>query len=516
MAALLAPCAAAGVFVVVLALHLRRLVEGVFWNSDIASLPLIAGDVAHRAGGLARVSTANYASTFLFDLGTRWLPTHRSVWEGFSLAASELGVLLLAWAAHRAAGRAAGLVTLAIGVSASPILFFGPYLLRGPTWFSTGLLAATLALLPGATTRTRWLVVAAAGLLTGVNAASDPLLLVCGVAPLVGAAAGGWLLIRSPAAARVAAGAAAMAVVAGVVDLGTARLMRALGFRVVQTMPIGLAPLSRVPHNLLLLAHNIGAFGNEEFPRAPAGLLSVAGVVTVLLCALALAAPLRFLPAAARRRGEPGSLPLALFVLFWALAAAAVLVAFAFTTLPIGDVTSARYVVPVFLALAALVGVWASVAPWPQLGVGALATVFCIQSAAAVPGLVRYVEGYPLAAQGPAVSAFLESRGLMRGYASYWDALGITWQSGSRLEVRPVEECGGPQGRALCRFGFNVLTTWYRPRPLGRTFVLVGPQILPLEIADPPPPGLGTPAEVDHVGIFTVYVYEGDLAPRLG
>ena len=145
---MLAPLAGAAAFAVVLALHVRRLIEGLFWNSDVASIPLIAGDVAHRSGGVARVSVASYYSSFLADFATRWLPAHRALWEGFSPTASLAGVLLLAWAAYRAAGRAAGVVTLAIAVSASPIVFYGPYVLRGPTWFTAGLLAAFVVLLP--------------------------------------------------------------------------------------------------------------------------------------------------------------------------------------------------------------------------------------------------------------------------------------------------------------------------------------------------------------------------------
>jgi hypothetical protein len=38
---------------------------------------------------------------------------------------------------------------------------------------------------------------------------------------------------------------------------------------------------------------------------------------------------------------------------------------------------------------------------------------------------------------------------------------------------------------------------------------------MPQKIADPPPASLGSPLEVGHVGVFTVYVYAGDVAARL-
>ncbi|MFN2591423.1 MAG: hypothetical protein ABR532_01125, partial [Candidatus Dormibacteria bacterium] len=80
------PLAAAALYLVVLAVELRRLLAAVLWNSDIASIPLLAGEMAHRAGGVVNLSVATYWSTFLFDAATRSLPLHRGIWVGFSLA----------------------------------------------------------------------------------------------------------------------------------------------------------------------------------------------------------------------------------------------------------------------------------------------------------------------------------------------------------------------------------------------------------------------------------------------
>lgn len=497
-------------------MELRRLIAAVFWNSDIASIPILAGEMAHRAGGAASVSVANYWSTFLFDFATRSLPFHRGIWAGFSLATSILAAVVLAWAAGRAAGRAAGLLVFAIALCASPIAFHNAYELRGPTWLTAALLVACLVGI--ATVRDghrRWAAVTVVGVVAGVNLASDPLLLLNGIAPLLGAAVGAWLLLRSPASARVARAAGGLAAVAVLADLATGRIMRGLGFRIVPTLPIGLAPWSRVPANLVLLAHNILAFGNEEFPGAPS-VLSVAGAVTILLCLAALVAALRFVPPLVRQRRDDGpSLALVLYVLFWTVTAVVVCAGFAFSTLPIGDVTSARYVVPVFFAVAGLAGLWASEAGWPKIAVPALATVFCVMSTFGIPRVVRYWEAYPLAQEGPALVAYLEAKGLTRGYASYWDALGLTWRAAGKIGVYPLEECAPAGERALCPFNFNTLSTWYRPQPVPRTFLVVGLPFMPQKIADPPPSSLGAPLEVDHVGIFTVYVYAGDVATRL-
>lgn len=513
--AVLAPPAAAGVFLVVLAINLRRLVEGAFWNSDVASLPLVAGTMAHRAGGVAHVSVANYYSTILFDMATRALPAHRGIWEGFSLAASLLGVALLGRAATRAAGWAAGLLTAAIALCAGPIVFAYAYPLRGPTWFTGALLVAWLVALATRPSRSfAWTLVAVVGLVAGVNLASDPLLLISGVAPMLGAAAGSRLLVPGPATRLVLKASVALTLVAAATYLATGSLMHALGFRIVPTSAIELAPLTQVTHNLALLAHDILAFGNEEFPRAPSGVLSIPSLVTIALCLAAAIAVLWGIASLRRGQASARTPASALYLLFWAFSALGVAGAFAFSTLPIGDVTSARYVVPVFFALAAGAGVGASRAGWPRLAVSAVATAFCVLSTLGIGQLVTYFRGYPLAAEGPGLITFLEARGLTRGYASYWDALGLTWATDSKIAVYPVVDCGAPADPALCPFAYNTVTTWYRPRPGMRTFVAVGLPVLPLELTNPVPQGLGTPIEVDHVGAFTVYVYRDDVGAR--
>lgn len=512
----MAPLAAAAAFVVVLAVHLHRIVVAAFWNSDIASLPLLAGDMAHRAGGVFNVSVANYWSTFLVDTATRNLPFHRGLWQVFSLAASLLAAVAIVWAARRAAGRPAGILAGAIALCASPIAFYSAYELRGPTWLTGALLLVTLVAVATIEDSPRRRGLAAVmGVAFGVNLASDPLLLLSGMAPLLGAAAGAWLLVRTRPAARVAVTAGMLAAVAVLTDLATGRFMHHLGFRIVPTLPIALAPLSRVPHNVLLLIHNLGAFGNEEFPGAASGLLSIGGAVTLALCLAAVAAAVRFGVPLIRRRSDDPSLGLVLYLLFWLVTAVVVSAGFVFSTLPIGDVTSARYVVPVFLALAGLSGLWATAVGWPRIAAAALGTVFCVMSTLGIAPLTRYLQAYPLAAEGPALIAYLHAKGLTRGYASYWDSLGVTWRTGSGVAVYPVQDCAPTGERALCPFNVNTLTSWYRPQSTSRTFVVVGLPMLPLEIKNPPPPSLGTPVEVDQVGVFAVYIYEGDVAARL-
>ena len=186
------------------------MVAAVFWNSDIASIPLLAGEMAHRAGGVLNLSVATYWSTFLFDAATRSLPFHRGIWAGFSLATSLLAALVLGWAARRAAGRAAGLLVLAIALCAGPIAFTNAYELRGPTWLTGALLAAgVVGLASGVTDRRwRWLAVAGIALLAAVPFAALPTL-----------SDSGRLLLTAPSAAELPHGGALTAISEGALQI---------------------------------------------------------------------------------------------------------------------------------------------------------------------------------------------------------------------------------------------------------------------------------------------------------
>lgn len=518
---LLPPVAAALLYLVFLLRFLRQLIVGAFWNGDVASIPLLAGDIAHRAGGIARISLASYSSSFLFDLATRWLPLHRLVWEGLSLGASLVGIALMAWAASRAAGKPAGVLTAAIAVSASPVVLYAFVALRGPTWLGVGLMAAGLVALadPPAwlgSPRARWTLIAILGVIAGVSLASDPLFAPTGIVPFAAAAGIGWLLWGA-AARRLAWSAAAVVGIAAVAAELTTKVMGALGFRLVPTMPIRPAALGRIPTNLSYFAHDVLAFGNAEFPRPPAGVVSVPGLVTVLLCVGAVAAAIRFAPRL-RRLEVPPSAPamaLGLLVAYWVLVAAFDTASFVLSNLPVAGVGTARYVVPVFLAIAALGGLWGAGLGWRRVGMAAVATALTVLSAAGMVQLVDSYKGALVVNDGPKVLALVRSEGIDKGYGGYWDAIGLSWRNDSGVGVYPVEECAPDGTRALCQFGVNTLTTWYRPVARARSFLLVAPSQIPLSVGSPPPPSLGPPAEVHTVGVYTVYVYGYDIGSRL-
>jgi len=521
--ALLPPVIAGAVYVAFVLRYLDQLILGAFWNSDVASLPVVAasmGTIARGAGDFARVSVASYYSTFIVDLATKWLPEHRLIWEGLSLIASALGIGLMAWAARRASSRQAGLWTFTIAAAASPIVLYSYVALRGPTWFGLCLLGAGLVLLASTkTTPAVTLAIALAlGIVAGVSVASDPLFAACGLAPFIGTAVLVWLLRRDAGSAAVARWAGAGTFVALLSAGLTYKVMPLFGFKLVPALPVALAKASQVPANLRYLGEDILAFGNVQYPKPPVGMVSLPGIVALALCAAALGALIRFLPPLLRRRSPAGTaerpakeLALTLLLVYWVLVAFGDAGAFVFSNLPVAGVGTARYLVPVFLALAALAALWATDSGWGRVGTAAMATTLAVLSTI---GMVQLVASYKQAVvviDGPKVLDFVRAEGITKGYGGYWDAIGLTWRNNSPVRIYPVEDCTKPAGPQLCQFYVNNVTTWYRPQAGIRSFVLVNTSPIPYSLTGPPPASLGPPAQVQKVGYYTVYVYDYDV-----
>jgi hypothetical protein len=114
----------------------------------------------------------------------------------------------------------------------------------------------------------------------------------------------------------------------------------------------------------------------------------------------------------------------------------------------------------------------------------------------------------------PALLRFFEREHLTTGYAGYWEASSFTWQSKFKVSVYPVYECRRPAALTLCPFYFHRISSWYRPRPNTRTFLMVDPA-QPF-VAGSPDPAFGRPEQVFRTGPITVYVYGYDIARRFG
>ena len=82
----------------------------------------------------------------------------------------------------------------------------------------------------------------------------------------------------------------------------------------------------------------------------------------------------------------------------------------------------------------------------------------------------------------------------------------------SDVRVYPVKSCTG--GAIPCPVGFHLISSWYRPRPGRRSFLVVDPRYAngPLD------PGLafGRPLQIAAIPPARVFVYDYDIAARFG
>ncbi len=98
----------------------------------------------------------------------------------------------------------------------------------------------------------------------------------------------------------------------------------------------------------------------------------------------------------------------------------------------------------------------------------AVAFVGAVNIASVVDGRAGGVPA--LGTYAPAIREVLEQRNATRGYAGYWDAQNLSWQSDMELLVAPVVNCG----EELCPYNFFTVGSWYERRG-GPTFLLVDP-----------------------------------------
>jgi hypothetical protein len=100
----------------------------------------------------------------------------------------------------------------------------------------------------------------------------------------------------------------------------------------------------------------------------------------------------------------------------------------------------------------------------------------------------------------------LERKGVTRGYAGFWDAGNLTWQTRMRLVVSPVGNCGA----TLCANKFFTIRSWYEPKG-GPTFLLVDPTNDFIKA----PPFVSEAAEKHRFGPLTVYIFDDDVTTRI-
>jgi hypothetical protein len=490
------PALAGAAYVATVAVLWHELVTNNNWDTDVTAKLV----VAERLRGSGPVYIPHYGewTTFWWLLATRWLPVHRDLWTASGYAWTLAGALMLGWATWRVAGRWAGITATAT------MLVVGPFALRSflsttgahvTTPVAAIVIAVVLVLLIRTTS---WLPAIAGGLFAGASAASDALLWFGGIVPFAVAAGLLWWTTRRRDVALRSATFFVLAILTAVV---TNTAMRALDFHV-EGLSVALASLRTLPHNVLHLGRMTALLGGANYalpgpyPREPVragmALLTFAGVAATMLAAF---------------KAWRGATAVRVYALYWA--AAVVLLCLLFVGTPNAAALGPKSV-NYLLTLAPAAGVGVALLARSlraQMTVAACVAFVAAVNIAGITGGRAEVTGVvALPKYAPQIVGVLERAHATRGYAGFWDAQNLSWQTDMKLLVAPVNNCGDE----LCPNNFFTIESWYAPRG-GPTFLLVD-ATLPLIHA---PPFARTAAERHRFGPLTLYVFDYDIARHI-
>jgi hypothetical protein len=542
------------VYLILLAHQLDAVIRSTNLDADAVSGPVI-GELFGAAPAHATIVLGEFGwySTLLFELATKWFPHHRQVWEAAPYTMALAGAGLVAWSVWQVAGRWAAAQSAVLLICASPATLRLELSLtqHAPVWFCLALLGAFLVLVERHGERLRWPALVAlvliVGAIVGVNAGSDALVGVAGLAPFALALIGTAVRRRSRASVR--------ALRIGLATLATAGVAWAITRIAMAALSVGPEPglhptriaLTRMGANFTLWWKSIAVLGNGNYFGRPLSFSSVlaaacAAVSIAAVAALPLLAWDRLRgrsPATSRRvssttahgitarrvssradrgisstRSDQSDPARHAFDVFWCSSAVLLSLAFVVSAAPV-DIHADRYLLGLLYAAAAVVPAAAAGHRRTEAAVLAATCVF------ALGGVVTLAQGasrqgsefHTPVSTGLAdqIARIATREHLQVGYAGYWDASPITWATGLRVRVYPVSVCD--QGRHLCRFDLHFISSWYWPRPRTATFLLVDDRSSDSVTA--PTPDLGRPTAVYAVGPIRMYVYGYDLATRI-
>jgi hypothetical protein len=492
------PLLAGTAYVATVAILGSELVEDNNWDSDASG----TFTLAERLRGSGPVPVAHYGewTTIWGLLATRALPAHADIWDASGYVLTVAAALLLAWATAQVGGRWAGVTA---GATA---LVVGPFVLR--SFLSVGgshltvplgavVLAAALVLFARTTSS---LLPIGVGLVAGTNAASDPLLWIAGVVPF---AAAGGLLARSTKRKDIGVCVGATLAIAVVSAVVTEVVMRMLDFHVVEAASVGTDSLGDLPHNTLHLGRMIALLGGANYAlpgpypdeplRALVALLALVAVVAPLVLAF---------------KTRVANSALRAYACYWAVATVLLWLVFIVTpnATDLGP-KSVNYLLTLAFAAGAGVGLLAATSHRAQLVVAlGVAVVAAVNIAGIVRGRAEVSGIRALADHATQLERVLEREGVTRGYAGFWNASNLSWQSGMKLLVAPIRNCGVE----LCPYNVFTIRSWYAPTG-SHTFLLIDPTLHVLR----PPPFASRSYATHRFGPLTLYLFDYDIARHI-
>jgi hypothetical protein len=521
---LYAPLAIAAAYIVVLVVLLPRIIGAYTWISDVASAFTIPTSLAQSGtGGHTVMSTTGQYVSLWFGLLTAGLPLHRAVWELAPVACFLATALAIGWSVLQVMTRRAAILSVALAIVVSPLAlsYFATAYSHNIAYLDTALLGAYVVWLLRARPRRRlaaYTVPLLAGVVLGVGVASDLLLLVSGIAPFAFAATLGAL--RRDRRSRIfAVSALTTLAVAALVALLTSRAMGAYGLLVARP-PARAAPLSALALHSEFLLEGLellfgGYLGGKEAPGAARSVVGAASDVVMaaallMLLALGVAAVVRLLDSVRRHRGQVADLDLAtrMHVVYWAGSAISTVGAFELSVEANGP--HPQYYATLIFSVAAIAPLLIRTSPGAWLVTIGAATLF---TASVVGIFSKHFEPGPFEKDEQAIVSLANANHATTGYAGYWYASSLTWNSQEQVRVRPVSSCENPAGPDICRFNIATVPSWYAPTRQ-RSFLLVNPTETFLPDV---PRGLGKPLAAYAVGESTdMYIYPYNIASRLG
>jgi len=515
-----------GLYVLGVFSDLHTILTAIYQSSDYAAAPVLAQLLAHApAGSHTILGDHAYYEEFLALLLTRGLPLHRQLWYLAPALFSVGGLSVLLWSVARVFGlwSAAIVGSALVCLGDLGLLDFFSWGAHGSAAVHAVVLGAALVWLAPRAHSLSWVNLSLAatvlGLFSALPAAGDRLFLVWGLVPFVGVTLlTAWRGPR-PASERIAAfglGTAAVTLIGGAVF---AHAMSANG--------IGAYPPAA---NTLLsfatpaqLARNTGTFlqaftglgGGDFFGMPATSVPAVATFVSGSLVLVALGVVLldikRRVTAAGPRSfgGEAAVDARSVYMAFWSVSLLLSICAFLLGS-PADIVSTAGYLLGGYVALAALLPVLLlRGSTWKLVVVGAVCAF-----AVAANYRLHFEPLLPSSSPDPtmagALARFARSEHVTYGYADYWDAVTLTWQTDFKTDIFPVAGCAAPPS-PLCQFPAIELSSWYTPRPHVRSLLILDPLFPDVSR----PAALGPPLASTTIGRLRVYVYPYDIASRI-
>lgn len=494
---------AAAAYAAVLAHRLADFLTRQLPSSDTISPVLLVRAIASGDHGTIYLGNhPGYSDLLVSALGLRF-PDPTLSPQAATYAIYVVGALILTWTVRRSGGWGAAVVALLISLLASPWLLFNEASPAGRVTSLANLAVLGWVLVALSSSRRRSpatlaAMVLGAGVMSGIDVVSDPLLAAVGMVPFLLTGIVLWLRTRDRAGAVLAGAVTATTAIAVASALATLAVARRLSLEA-PANHIHLATARDALHNLHLVGAATGAAFGQIFSAAQAGSMSyVQSAVGLVVLAAVVAA----LVGAGRRllrppAADPGGRAESAHRLYWALVAGCDLAAVLASTYAV-NITAIRYLTPMWLALAALIPLAAR-----RRRVALLALPVLVAALAAGDAVSLATLQIPAPVATSPLVAGLESAQVSHAYADYWDANLITWSTRGTIPVRQVRECGS-DGHHLCPYRINAAAAWFRASP-GPVGVVVDPRY---SLRDPPSAAYGKPERILRVpGGISIYVY---------